>query len=157
MFGRSGSGGSASEAAERMQRKRTRIFWMEGLLFVAWQGIFLTDSGRPIDVPMRLVDGIRLTGFLAWAAVLLLLLATGGGMMMRRDVRALMHDESTVAHRRSAFAWGYWALILATLGVYGLSFYEPLNPFQAVHLMLTCGIAVPLLRFAWLERRAERG
>jgi hypothetical protein len=38
--------------------------------------------------------------------------------------------------------------------VYGLSFYEPITAREAVRLVVTFGIALALLRFGTLERKA---
>lgn len=142
--------------AERMQRRRTRIFTIEGILFLVWQGIFLTNREDP-GASYRLVDWIRISGFMGWALVLLFLLATGGGFVWRRDVRELMRDESTRAHNRMAQAAGFWAAMIAALAVYVLSIFEPVTPSACMHWVLSAGIGVALLRFAMLERRGERG
>jgi hypothetical protein len=44
----------------------------------------------------------------------------------------------------------------ASLLIYAISFYEPLEPREAVHLILSLSIGVALVRYGWLERRAER-
>jgi hypothetical protein len=68
-----------------------------------------------------------------------------------------MNDESTRAHRANAFSWGFWAAMAAAVLLYGLTMIEPATSARdAIHLMLTFGVGVAILRFAMLERRAMR-
>jgi len=71
-------------------------------------------------------------------------------------VRALLNDETTREHRRTGFVNGFWAACLTAIGVYVVDMFEPLSGRDAVHIILTVAIAVALLTFARLERRAHR-
>ena len=141
------------ETAERLGRKRARILPLFAILFLMQQMIFFSgpsaNGGRPVDY-------IRISGWLAMSAVLLLVLANGGYWFRSREVRALMNDEATRAHRADALRFGFFAAMIACIGLYFLSLFEPLSGREAIHLVLTCGIGAALLRFGMLERRAYR-
>src|SRR3712207_6168822 len=96
---------SSVETADRLTRRRARIMPVFAILFLTWQANYLalpTPSGRA-------VDQVKIAAWLVWALALLALLATGGGRFRSKEVRALMNDESTREHRRSAYACGFWA------------------------------------------------
>lgn len=143
---------SNTEIAERGTRRRARVLIVSAILFLAMQGTYYGNfqSGRT-------VDQIKISAWLVWALALLVVLATGGGLFRGREVRALMNDESTLAHRASAFSWGFWAAMAGAVLLYGLTMIEPgTSARDAVHLILTFGVGVAILRFAILERRAMR-
>jgi hypothetical protein len=144
---------SPAEIAERLQRRRARLLMFQGLLFLIWQANFFSSPHGDFQ-QLRSVDQVKISAFIVWAIVLLIVLATGGGWFRSKEVRALLADETTVAHRRSAFVLGYWAAMLAAIGLYVLSLFEPVRLVEAIHIVLSAGIIVPLLRFAQLERRA---
>jgi hypothetical protein len=139
------------ETAERLDRKRARFLPLFAVLFLAQQASYFSgpnvDAGRPVDY-------IRTAGWLALSIVLLLVLATGGYWLRSRAVRALMNDEATRVHRTDACRFGFFAAMIACLGLYVLSLFEPLGGREVIHLVLTIGIAAALVRFAMLERRA---
>src|ERR671933_2151636 len=89
-----------------------------------------------------------------FAILLLLVLATGGYWFRSREVRALMNDESTRAHRTDACRFGFFAAMIACVGLYVLSLFEPLSGRDVVHVVMSCGIGAALVRFGMLERRA---
>ena len=147
------SDGSLVAKAERLSKRRARIFAVLAVLFLAAQSIYLSDGA--------LHDSSRMGHFKigAWAlnAVLLLfLLATGGNLLRGRDVRNLLNDETTRAHRATATAWGFWAMIATGFGLYILEQFEEVTVREALHALITFGVAVPLLVFSYLERRAYR-
>jgi len=146
---------SAAERAERSSRKRTRILWAEFVLFVIWQGGFVFLL-KPPATPTRMVDWVEQSAWVVWAVVLLALIGTGGAFFVSAEVRRLMNDEVSTANRHEGQRWGFWAAMLAVLGLYGVSLIGPLNPTVAIHGVLTLGIGGALGRFAWLERRADR-
>lgn len=147
---------SLVDRAERMQRRRTRIMTAQGLLFVIWQTSYLVGRPDPTE-PLRRVEQVQLAAYVFWAAALLVLLSTGGGWFRDRAARELANDEVTRDHRRSAFVWGYWALLVSCLGLYVASLFAPIGLMDTVHGLLSLGVALPTLRFVYLERRSERG
>ena len=65
-------------------------------------------------------------------------------------------EEVTRAHRSDACRFGFFAAMIACVGLYVLSLFEPLSGRDVIHLVLSIGIAVAFLRFGMLERRAYR-
>jgi hypothetical protein len=135
--------------ADRLSRRRARLLGVLGLLFLAGQAVYFGE-GR-MD---RAVDQVRISAWLVWAAMLLIVFAFGGGWLRGGSVRALMEDELTRQNRLRAASAGFWAAMIAAIGLYGLSLIEPLTGREAIHILLTAGVAAALLRFAQLERRA---
>ncbi len=147
---------SPAEIAERMQRRRTRIIWAQALFFMVMQGSYYTTKMPSFDAPLRPVDQIRLSAFAVWAAALIILLSVSGGMFRGKAVRALMDDELARAHRASALVWGYYAAMTFAIILYMVSQYVRMSPPEAIHLIVSAGVFVPMVRFVILERRAER-
>jgi hypothetical protein len=147
---------SPAEIAERLQGLRAKVLWFQGLLFLIWQANFFSSPHGDFR-QLRSVDQVKISAFMVWAAMLLIVLATGGAWFRSKEVRALLEDETTKAHRQSAFVYGYWAAMIAAIGLYVISLFAQVLLVEAVHLVLSAGIIVPLLRFAQLERRAARG
>ncbi|MEO6225199.1 MAG: hypothetical protein ABIO80_05050 [Sphingomicrobium sp.] len=145
---------SISERAERLSRRRARLLPILGILFLTQQASYFMGPG--FGTGDRAVDHVRITAWLALSTILLLALATGGGWIYRREVRDLANDESTRAHRDAGFRWGFIVTIAAALGVYVLSMVEPISVQEAVHVIVTAGMLTALLRFGFLERRAQR-
>lgn len=141
------------EQAERLTRRRARMSPVLALVFVSQQisyfSTFGVDGSRP-------VDHVRVSAWLVLSVVLLLILATGGMWFRKASVRALANDESTLANRDNALKWGFVAAMAAGIGLYFVSLFEPLGGREAVHLIMTAGIALALVRFGMLERRSHR-
>jgi len=146
---------STAEAGERIARKRVRLIWLQAVLFTVWQGGFFAT--HVATEPLRNVDTVRIAAWLVWALALLGMLLTGGGWVWGRAVRRLLNDELSVHNRHEGQRAGFWGAAGACLLVYFLSFYEPIRPRDVVHLVLTLSIGAALFRYAWLERRGERG
>ena len=137
------------EKAERIGRSRARIFAVQAVLFVGWQGFYF---GAAMGEGVRTVDTVRIWTWLVWVAALLALLATGGGLMRSRSVRALLNDELTRSNRAAAYAAGFWSAMGAAIGCYVLDLFDPLAAREAVHAIVSIGIASALLTFAIRER-----
>jgi hypothetical protein len=141
------------ETAERLGRKRARILPLFAILFLTQQASYFSgprvDTGRP-------VDHIRIAAWLVMSIVLLLVLATGGYWFRSSEVRALMNDEATQVHRTDACRFGFFAAMIACVGLYVLSLFEPLGGRDVIHVVMSCGIGAALVRFGMLERRAYR-
>lgn len=142
-----------ADEIERLQRRRTRILILQAVLFVVWQANFLllADSGAGD----RAVDRFKIAAYALWAAVLLTYLAIGGDWLRPRDLRAVLNDEVTTAHRRHAMTVGFRVAMIVALLVYLSSLFVPLSERQVAHAILTAGVASALIAFAALERRAQ--
>lgn len=147
---------SPAQVAERVQRRRTRVIWLQCLLFLLWQGSFWNAHPHGAVQAMRTVDHLKISAFVVWAAALLLLMSVGGGLLRGREVRDILNDELTTDHRRRAFVAGFWAVMGATFATYLLSLFEPLSLLDSLHLLLTAGVVVPGLTFVVLQRRSDR-
>ena len=65
-----------------------------------------------------------------------------------------MNDENTQANRAQAFQLGFLFTMGGAILLYVLSLFEPVGAREAIHVLMTIGIAAALLRFGMLERRA---
>jgi hypothetical protein len=143
---------SITEEADRLSRRRARALPFLGIVFLAQQASFLSipeASGRP-------VDHLKIGAWLVLTLVLLAGLATGGAWLRPRAVRELINDESTRAHRNTAYSYGFWAAMGTALGLYVFAMFEPVSGRDAVHIIVTIAVATALLNFGMLERRALR-
>ena len=146
---------SPAAIAERLSKRRAKIMLFQGLLFMIWQVNFFSSPHGEWH-QLRSVDQVKISAFIVWAAVLLVLIATGGAWFRSREVKALLNDETTRAHRQMAQASGFWGAMAAALSLYLLSLFSEVKLVEAVHLVLSAGIFTVLIRFAQLERRAHR-
>jgi hypothetical protein len=155
MFDRMFQNKSPAEIAEHVQKRRLTLMTLFPLLYISQQATFwLHQLDAP--APLRAVDKVQIAAYVAWSLSLLLLLATGGGLGRSPEVKALLSDEVTRAHRGRAYGAGFWALILGSLGLYLISIFTPLTSLVVLHALLTVGVLVPCLTFVVLERRADR-
>lgn len=145
---------SDTETAERLTNRRARMAPAFAILFVTQQGIFLVD--RPHD-GSRLVEYAQSAAWLLLSAALLLLLSTGGYWFRPARVRALMNDETTRGHRDEALRVGFLAAMIGGIALYFFNIFAPIAGREAIHLMMSMGIASALVRFGLLERRALAG
>jgi hypothetical protein len=89
-------------------------------------------------------------------AVILAGLLTGGFWRRSREVRELMNDEVTRANRDNALVWGFTAAIVAGIVLYAIESFTPdaASAREVIHVIVSAGLVVALLRFGFLERRA---
>jgi len=144
-----------AEEADRLSRRRAGMMPMLGVLLVVQQGAFFSAGFGP-EERMRLVDQIRITGWLALALVILAALVTGGFWLKRRAVRDLMDDDVTRQNRGNALTLGFTFTILTAIGLYAFEAFAPgsVSTLEAIHIIVTIGLFAALLRFGLLERRA---
>ena len=138
------------ERAERLGRRRARLFAVQAILFIGWQGSFFSRSA---ESSMRTVDSVKISAWFVWALVLLLLLATGGSLFRGRKVRALLNDELTRRNRAQAYVAGFWAAAISAIGLYLVDLFEAVASRDAIHFILSAAIASALITFAVRERR----
>lgn len=139
---------------ERLQQRRTRLMFVQAIIFLLWQTTFFAEPART-TAALRTVDHVKLGAYIVWAAALVLFLATGGGYIQPRAVRRVLNDEVTVDHRRRAMSLGFLASMAAAVVCYFIAQVEPMSAGVAIHVILSVGVAAALLRFAMLERRAQ--
>lgn len=141
-----------TEIADRLVRRRAQTMPMMAMIFIAQQASYF--SGTRMDEGRRLVNYIAIGGYTAMSIVLLFGLAAGSGWFRSAHVRALVNDEGTRANRANALSWGFVATMIGAIGLYLLSLFEPIGVREAIHILMTIGIAMGLLRFGMLEKRA---
>ncbi|KQV58155.1 MULTISPECIES: hypothetical protein [unclassified Caulobacter] len=141
------------EKAERLSKRRARIFAVLAVMFLALQAVYLSNGAL---VEASRINHVKIGAWAVNALVLLVLLATGGNLLRGRDVRGLLDDESTRAHRRLSLVWGFWTMMAVAFGLYALSLFETVTTREVLHAVITFGVTVPLLVFSYLERRAYR-
>lgn len=142
------------DQVERLTRRRARIATAMGVLFVATQGFRIADDQMTGPAAYRAVDYVQFFATSFWLLMLLLFILFGGGLWRGKAVRALLNDEGTEDNRRRALVAGFWATMAGAALCYGLTFYEPVQTREAIHVILTIGVGATLLRFGALERRA---
>jgi hypothetical protein len=138
-----------AQLADRLAWKRARIAQVTALVFISTQMGSFHD-----DMPLGRPQTLSLVIWLCWSAVLLALLATGGALLRSKRMRALLNDETTRDHRLRAMAWGFWSAILVALAIYIVSFFLDVPGREGVRLVITFGIALALIRFGALEKKA---
>lgn len=140
------------EAADRLSRRRARLIPALAVVFILQQASYFVGQ---VEDGTRTVDHVKIAAWLVLSIVLLLALATGGFWLKPEPVRALMNDDVTRANRADAFRIGFLATMIAAIGLYFITLFEPVGGREAIHILVTIGIAAALLRFGFLERRAH--
>lgn len=141
------------EAADRLSRRRARMLPVLAVIFITQQSSFFISR---FEDGTRTVDRVGISAWLILSIVLLLALTTNGFWLKPRAVRALLDDEVTRANRAVALRVGFIAAMLAGIVLYVVTFFEPVNAREAIHVVMTVGLAAALLRFGAAERRAHR-
>lgn len=135
---------------DRLTLRRARIATPMAIVFAISQaGSFPADNAT-LNRPQI----FHLVAWGVWATALFVFLIGGFGMFRGPDVRALLNDETTLENRRRALALGFWGAILAAIGLYALTFVEPMSARDVTRIVITIAIVTALLRFGMLERRA---
>lgn len=139
------------ERADQLGRQRARILPALVLIFLAGQFAYWSEPETT-----RAVDQVRLGAWAVYVILFLLFLGHGGGFFMRREVRRLLNDETFRTNRLRAQAAGFWGAIVTAFALYFVTMAEAISAREAIHLTISMGIAVAVLRMAWLEYRAHR-
>ena len=142
---------TTAEKADYLSRRRARILPFLAVIYLTQQAsFFIAGSGE------RAVDHVKTGAWVVLSLVLLAALSTKGFWFHSRDVRDMVDDETTRAHRGDAMGWGFVMAILSAIGLFFLSMYEPIATREAIHIIVSFGIAAAIIRFGMLERRAMR-
>ena len=144
---------SMMEKAERLSRKRAMMLPFLAVIYLTQQASFFSGDAPPGD---RSVDYVKAGAWLVLSAALLMAIATNGFWLQSKEMRSLIDDEVTRAHRLEAMRVGFIASMLGAIALYVLAMFEPVTGREAVHLVLSLGLGAALVRFGLLERRAHR-
>ncbi|GAA0532436.1 membrane protein implicated in regulation of membrane protease activity [Rhizomicrobium palustre] len=132
--------------------------WMllSGLVALSGNMIALSSAAEKtsaLDWPLRLL-------FFAVTALLLLMctaqLAIGPGWH-NRETRAILNDEFTAALRARTLRFGFWVVMLALTGLWGLGAFRPDLLLPGLAWALYAGYALPALYYIIADWRAGRG
>jgi MFS family permease len=141
---------SPVEIADRISRKRARMWGALAVIFLASQAAFAPWTG-----PARLAH-VKPWLWIVLCLAILANLATGGGLFLSRKVRALLNDEVSASHRHRAMATGFWVAMAMGLVIYVLGQFDSVTGAEGAYLTVTISLASALITFAFLERRAHR-
>jgi hypothetical protein len=143
---------SIPDKAEYLSKRRARMLPALAVIFLSQQATFFSQmSGEHVSA-----EKAKISAWLVLSVVLLLGLATKGFWLEPKAVRDLVDDENTRANRSDAMRWGFLFAMGSAIAVYVLTMFEVVTGREAVHLVLSFGIAAALLRWGLLEKRALR-
>ena len=141
-----------AEKAEQLSKRRARMLPFLAIIFLTQQGTyFATPDNSPHSA-----DGVKIAAWLVLSLVLVAALATKGFWLQPKEVRELIDDENTRANRLDGMRWGFLFAMAAGVAVYFITMFEPVTAREAVHVIMSTGIAAALIRWGILERRAHR-
>lgn len=137
------------ETADRLTRKRARMLPVLAVLFLSQQtASYAGHEGAPA------LQHFKIAAWLVLSIVLLTALTTGGYWFRSKGVRALMDDEVTRANRSKAFHIAFLMTMAGAILLYILDQFDPMSGRDAIHMLMSIGIATALIAFGALERRA---
>lgn len=139
---------SRADLADNLARRRARVFPLLALFLLIQQA-----ANVGVDGSERLVDHVRMGAWVLLSLVILVVLTSGGFLWRGRTVRDLLNDEGTRANRGSAFTVGFIVAMTFAIVLYVMQGMWQLTTQQAIHYVVTAGLAPALIRFGWLERR----
>lgn len=143
---------SVADRAEYLSKRRARTLPALAVIFLSQQVTFFSQmSGEHVSA-----ERAKISAWLVLSVLLLFGLATKGFWLEPREVRDLVDDENTRANRNEAMRWGFLFAMGSAIAVYVLTMFEPVTGREAVHIVMSFGIAAALMRWGVLEKRAHR-
>lgn len=145
---------SVAEKADYLSTRRARMLPALAIIFLSQQVTFYSTVHSPAHPSAY---GAKISAWLALSIVLLFALSTKWFWFERKEVRDLLDDENTRANRNDAMRAGFLLSMAAAIAVYALTMFDTtVTARDAVHIVMTVGIAAALIRWGMLERRAHR-
>ena len=145
---------SVAEKADYLSTRRARMLPALAVIFLSQQVTFYSTVHSPAHPSAY---GAKISAWLALSIVLLFALSTKWFWFERKEVRDLLDDENTRANRNDAMRAGFLLSMAAAIAVYALTMFDTtVTARDAVHIVMTVGIAAALIRWGMLERRAHR-
>jgi len=143
---------SVAEKADYLSNRRARMLPALAVIFLSQQATFFSQmSGQHLSA-----EKAKISAWLVLSILMLFGLATKGFWLERKEVRDLIDDENTRANRNEAMRWGFLFSMGAAIAVYILTMFDTVTGREAVHIVMSFGIAAAILRWGVLERRAHR-
>jgi len=143
---------SVAEKADYLSNRRARMLPALAVIFLSQQATFFSQmSGQHVSA-----EKAKISAWLVLSILMLFGLATKGFWLERKEVRDLIDDENTRANRNEAMRWGFLFSMAAAIAVYILTMFDTVTGREAVHIVMSFGIAAAILRWGVLERRAHR-
>jgi len=142
-----------AEKAEYLSQRRARILPALAVIFLSQQASFFSQMSGAGHVS---AEKAKISAWLVLSALLLLGLATKGFWFEKKEVRDLIDDENTRANRNEAMRWGFLFAMGTAIAVYILTMFDTVTGREAVHMVMSFGIAAAILRWGFLERRAHK-
>jgi uncharacterized membrane protein len=140
--------------AEYLSRRRARMLPALAVIFLSQQASFFSQMSGSGHVS---AEKAKISAWLVLSVLLLFGLATKGFWLEPKEVRDLIDDENTRANRNEAMRWGFLFAMGSAIAVYVLTMFDTVTGREAVHIIMSFGIAAALLRWGLLEKRAHRG
>jgi hypothetical protein len=146
---------SVADKAEYLSKRRARMLPALVIIFLSQQATFFSTVNSPSP---HSAYTVKISAWLVLSIVLLAALSTKGFWLQPREVRDLIDDENTRANRNEAMRWGFLFSMGVAIAVYALTLFDvTVTARDAVHIVMTMGLATALIRWGVLERRAHRG
>lgn len=143
---------SVADRAEYLSKRRARTLPALAVIFLSQQVTFFSQmSGEHVSA-----ERAKISAWLVLSVLLLFGLATKGFWLEPREVRDLVDDENTRANRNEAMRWGFLFAMGSAIAVYVVTMFEAVTGREAVHIVMSFGIAAALMRWGVLEKRAHR-
>jgi len=147
------NGRSIAERAEYLSKRRARMLPALAVIFLSQQATFFLQMAAPGP---HSAERAKIGAWLALSVILLAALASKGFWLQPREVRDLIDDENTRANRNEAMRWGFLFAMGSAIAVYVLTMFDTVSGREAVHIIMTFGLAAALIRWGLLERRAYK-
>ncbi len=140
-----------AERADYLSKRRARMLPFLALIFLSQQVTYFTTVRELESTPT-----IKISAWLVLSIVLLAALATKGFWLQPKEVRDLIDDENTRANRNDAMRWGFVLSMATAIGIETLTMFDTVKAREAIHIIMSTGLAVALIRWGYLEHRAHR-
>ena len=144
-------GMSVAEKAEYLSKRRARMLPALAVIFLSQQVTYFTTVRDAGTAPT-----VKISAWLVLSIVLLAALVTKGFWFQPKEVRDLIDDENTRANRNDAIRWGFIVSMATAIGIETMSMWDNVKGREAIHIIMSAGLAVALIRWGFLERRAYR-
>ncbi len=136
--------------AEKLSARRSRMLPFLAVIYLGQQYSYFSSLDRA-----PAIDHLRIGAWAVMSTALLVVLITGGAFLRSAQVRATINDETSRAHRSDALGWGFVVAMVTGIALYVIR-SGIVGEREAIHLIVSLGIATALFRFGFLERRAMR-